>query len=122
MFLFISLLLLMVFLTCVDPPIIRSAGLPAALEEVAGEASLDGGFSAMIEALIQATSSWERKSSCSSRKVYSGGLPRDGLDAANGAVPNQRTHMAVNAMYCMRPPEFIFCHGLIACQAVSDQY
>lgn len=76
----------------VDPPIIRSAGLPAALEEAAGEASFDGGFSVMIEALIQATSSWERKSSCSSRKVYSGGLPRDGLDAAMAPSRTSGTH------------------------------
>ena len=32
-------------------PIIRSAGLPATLEAVAGEASFDGSFSAIIDAL-----------------------------------------------------------------------
>lgn len=36
----------------VDLPIIRSAGLPAALEVAAGETSFDGGFSAMIAALL----------------------------------------------------------------------
>ena len=46
---------------CVDLPIIRKAGLPASLEEVAGEASLEGNFSAILDALLQPTSSWSQK-------------------------------------------------------------
>ena len=46
---------------CVDLPIIRKAGLPASFEEVAGEASFEGKFSAIIEALLQPTSSWIQK-------------------------------------------------------------
>ena len=56
---FISLLHLPV-VGIVDLPIIRKAGLRASLEEVAGEASFDRGFSAMIRALLQATSSWSK--------------------------------------------------------------
>ena len=43
-----------------DLPIIRSAGLPATLEEVAREAFLDDNFSAMTEALLEASSSWSK--------------------------------------------------------------
>lgn len=50
-----------------DLPIIRRAGLPAAFEEVAGEASFDGGFSAITEALLQITSGWQAGSG--SKKV-----------------------------------------------------
>lgn len=37
----------------IDLPIIRSAGLPAALGEEAGEASFDGTLSPMIDVLVQ---------------------------------------------------------------------
>ena len=56
-FVYQPIILLGLLLPTVDLPIIRSAGFPAALEEVAGTASFDEGFSAMIEALLQATSS-----------------------------------------------------------------
>lgn len=46
---------------CVDLPIIRKAGLPASLEEVAGEASLEGNLSAIIEAPLQPRSIWSQK-------------------------------------------------------------
>ena len=57
--------LLAAYLSCwplalFDIPIIRSAGLPATLEEVAGEALLDDSFSAMTEAVLEANSSWSK--------------------------------------------------------------
>ena len=45
---------------CVDLPIIRKAGLPASLEEVTGEASFEGNFSAITEILLQPTSNWNQ--------------------------------------------------------------
>lgn len=48
-------------LSFVDVPIIRRAGLPPILGEVTEEvALLDGVFSAMLEALVQARSSWRK--------------------------------------------------------------
>ena len=40
----------------IDLPIIRNAGLPASSSKLAGEASFEGNFSAIIEALLQPSS------------------------------------------------------------------
>ena len=61
MFSFSSLLVLAGRSHYLDLPIIRSAGLLAILEEVAGEALLDDNFSAMTEAPLKAWLKLEQK-------------------------------------------------------------
>ena len=81
-----------------DVPNMRRAGLPTSLGEVVGEASLDGGLSAMIEAELRpARIGAKIMTARLLQKSFLGRSSRKWSRCRNGAVPNQGEHMALDA-------------------------